>query len=671
MTASLELIPRRCIYWLLVGYVLLIIPGLPRLPLWQLAYAVILPVWHLGMTLGWWARLGAAVRMSLVLAGVGLFFGTLSGGFNVDSVARFFVLSLSLKWLELGRRRDVYVLVFILCYLAAVNFLFQTQVLWTLVNLGGVLTLFNALQWLQAPAGGAVVATWRRMARLLLISAPLIVALFIFFPRVGPLWSVPLVNGPARTGLSDHIAPGDLANLVRDDSRAFRASFAGQLPPPAERYWRGLVLDRFDGERWMRSHQPGRSRPGKVLSEATAGPLAKGEYEILLEPTHQRWAFALSRSRPASDNIHATRDGLVAFPRPVESSVRYRLRRLAGSVDAQVRVLTARERSHYLTLPTQGNPQARQWARTLAAKSPTPSALAVTLLRYFHQKPFFYTLRPPDYGANPIDELLFSRRRGFCAHYASATAFVLRAAGVPARIVVGYLGGEPSIDNSYLIIRQYDAHAWVEFWQEGVGWIRMDPTAAIAPSRVENGLRDSVADQADFLVGDWTSTQRYRDLPGVNWLNLQIDRINYQWQRWVVGYEGKTQLQLFSHWGKGIGLRELGLYSAGLIGVAALLGVLLVQGRQWRRSARDPYRRLLVQWYALLQGQGLAVAPTQTPLQAAALCSPLGPAFKARAETFARLISNHYYASDSPDTRRQLQQLLRQMRALSHGRKRA
>jgi hypothetical protein len=300
----------------------------------------------------------------------------------------------------------------------------------------------------------------------------------------------------------------------------------------------------------------------------------------------------------------------------------------------------------YLQLPASGNPRARELAQTLKAQTSGPQELAVSILRRFREQQYFYTLRPPKMPDNGIDALLFDSKRGFCAHYAGAMTFLLRAADIPARVVVGYQGGAPGAGDEYLIVRQYDAHAWVEAWMPGQGWTRFDPTAAISPERIESGLRDAMEEEGSFLENDWTSPQRYGDMAMVQWASLQLDKMNYQWQRWVVGYQGQSQMNLMSRLPGGFGLRELGYVTAGVVGGALLFAGLFtaLRGRSFAR--RDPLSRVLGRWHAVCEDAGVPVRHGETPSRQAERLARAEPSVAASAMTFARLVNKLYYAQD-------------------------
>ena len=486
---------------------------------------------------------------------VAVYIATVQGRFTVDTAASFFVLAVGLKWLETRSTRDFYVLFFILVYLATVNFLFHQEIHWSVINIAGVALLLIGLQVVNAPEiPGAMKKGWRRLGLMLVKTLPIVVLLFVFFPRMSPLWSVPLVSGEARTGISDTMTPGDISSLAQSSERAFRVTFGGELPAYRDRYWRGLILDRLDGDTWQQGLGKPFRRLGRVDVDGGVGPLGPNQYEGLLEPTDQTWAFALENSRAVSNNVKQTDENLFRFDRPADSAVRYRME-LVGNQTTEDASAEPDNLQRYLQLPQSGNPRARAFGQQLAGQHDNPQALVQQLLTRFREQAYFYTLRPPAMPVDGIDSLLFDEKRGFCAHYAGATTFVLRAAGIPARVVVGYQGGSPGADDEYLIVRQYDAHAWVEAWFPGQGWVRVDPTAAIAPERIEFGLREAVAEEGSFLENDWTSPQRYGDLAMLQWASLQLDKINYHWQRWVVGYQGQSQMDLMSRLPGGIGMR--------------------------------------------------------------------------------------------------------------------
>tara|TARA_R110002110_G_scaffold211927_2_gene424844 strand:+ start:32 stop:2164 length:2133 start_codon:yes stop_codon:yes gene_type:complete len=672
-------LPSLALLWLIASFALLLTPQLDRLPVWLILVCVALAGWRWLAQQGRVRLPGRWLRTGIMLALVAVYLVQVQGSFTVDTAASFFVLAVGLKWLETRTARDFYVLFYILVYLATVNFLFHQEIHWALINIGAIALLLIGLQVLNAPElPGGMKAGWRRLGIMLLKVLPVVVLLFVFFPRMAPLWSVPLVSGQARTGISDTMRPGDISSLAQSSERAFRVTFGGSMPEYRNRYWRGLILDTLDDGTWRQSGYDPYQAPGRVNVDGGVGELKPGEYDVLMEPTDQRWAFALEGSVAVSNNVIKKTDNLFRFRRPADSAVRYRLALESGDEPATEALLPGDAR-RYLQLPSEGNPRARALADELRRSSDEIPAgdssvgdieVIRTLLTRFREQPYFYTLRPPKMPDDGIDSLLFDEKRGFCAHYAGATTFVLRSAGIPARVVVGYQGGEGGAGNEYLIVRQYDAHAWVEAWVEGPGWIRIDPTAAIAPDRIESGLRDAVADEGSFLENNWTSAQRYGDVAIIQWASLHLDRINYQWQRWVVGYQGQSQMDLMSRLPGGFGMRELGYLTAGIVGVGLLIAGLISALQMRKGERRDGYQRVLGAWHKLCGRAGVPVRHGETPTALASRLAVAEPAVADSARLFARMVNSHYYrppsarddAGDLTRLRRLLATMKRQLR---------
>lgn len=650
MTARVPMLPSGALLWLLSGFVILLFPQWDRLPPWLIVACLVLAGWRWLVQQGRVRLPGRWLRLAVMGTLIAAYIATVSGHFSVDTAASFFVLAVGLKWLETRDSRDFFVLFFILVYLAAVNFLFKQGIFWTLVTLAGVFILLVALQMLHTPGSARTPVTGvRRLGGMMLKTLPVVLALFIFFPRMAPLWSVPLVSGEARSGLSDSMTPGDISSLAQSSERVFRVTFGGEMPAHRDRYWRGLILDRFDGDTWSQWQDAPRTRLGRVDLDAGIGNLSANQYDVLMEASGQRWVYSLDDSRAVSGNISEVPGELFRLERPADTSVRYRMAREPANDDA--RPLSPSERRRYLQLPERGNERSRELARELAETTESDLAMADAILARFREQPYFYTLRPPTMPDDPVDTLLFDAKRGFCAHYASATTFLLRSAGIPARVVAGYQGGSSGADDAYLIVRQYDAHAWVEAWIEGRGWVRLDPTAAISPERIESGLRDAMAEEGSFLEDDWASPQRYGDVAVVQWLSLQMDRVNYNWQRWVVGYQGQSQMDLMGRLPGNIGLKELGYITAALVGLALLVAGVVAALRHSGGREADPVAALMGRWSRTLQQQGVLVPAGVTPAQLAGLTAQQAPAAARLAQAFARDLNNHYYGADSRQTR--------------------
>jgi transglutaminase-like putative cysteine protease len=527
-----------------------------------------------------------------------------------DPCVAFLYVLVGIKYLETRNVRDGGLLVCLAVFLLLTQFFYAQTIFAALLALPALLVLGGALAALrEAPPDAEWKAPLVRTARLIAQGIPIAALLFVFFPRLaGPLWGAPADAG-ARTGLSDRMQPGSIGSLSLSDDVAFRVDFEGAPPPSAQRYWRGPVLARFDGEAWtplpwLRRGEP--VRPGARTIE----------YTVTLEPHGQRWLFALEHaaslpSRPASDTTPSgdaadiallTSDRQLFAKSALTQAVRYTERSTLGDSFPAIGIVEQREN---LQLPRNRNPHTIELARELRAGVDSDRAFIGAVLSRFRNEPYVYTLTPSPLGLDPVDGFLFDTRRGFCEHYASAFVVLLRAAGIPARVVTGYQGGEINPDGGYLIVRQSDAHAWAEALLDGV-WRRFDPTAAVAPSRVERGLG------AALPLGEYVPYMAQLDMTWLKSLRLHWDAINYQWQRGVVGFNVDRQRDL---------LRDLGLGGARpweivalVAGVILAWGVLLLAVARRRMLTADPVTALWSRACRRLASAGLKRSPEEGPL---------------------------------------------------------
>ncbi|MBH9399226.1 DUF3488 domain-containing protein [Pseudomonas aeruginosa] len=594
-------IPRVALVWLLVAQVLVILPHLAYLPAWIVAMWLGCAAWRVQIFRmragypGTWVKLALAL---LAGAGVWLARGSLVG---LDAGAVLLIAAFILKLVEMKTRRDALVLVFLGFFAVLVGYLFDDGFLAALYSLLPLTALLAALIGLQQSGFAARPWPTLRLAAVLLLQAlPLMLLLFLFFPRLGPLWSLPMPSDKGVPGLSESMAPGDIAELGRSAELAFRVRFDGAPPPREQLYWRALTLERFDGRRWSQGPQWDGDSAGLWQKR---GPELR--YEVIMQPSSQSWLFALDVAQTDQADTRLMSDFHLQRRRPVEQRLFYRVSSWPQAL--REAGIDPRTRWRNLQLPAQGNPRARALAESLRQAHGQPQALVEALLRRFNREPFAYTLKPPATGADGVDAFLFETRSGFCAHYAGAMTFVLRAAGIPARVVAGYQGGELNPAGNYLLVHQFDAHAWVEYWQPGQGWRSVDPTYQVAPERIEQGLEEALAGQGDFLADSPLSALRYRGLPWFNEMRLAWDNLNYGWQRWVLSYHGEQQGAFLQRWFGGLDPTRLGLLLGGagalLVGLLALF---LLKPWQPRGDAQD---RQLRRFERLLEGQGLRRSP--------------------------------------------------------------
>jgi transglutaminase-like putative cysteine protease len=419
--------------------------------------------------------------------------------------------------------------------------------------------LVITVAWIQLHGRNIAFKPRLRIAAVLLLQAiPLTLILFILFPRVqGPLWGLPQ-DAYSSSGLDDKMEPGSLSRLILSEAVAFRVSYKDKLPRRDQMYWRGPVLWYFDGRSWT---------PGNTA--LLAAPQFSGldqaiDYTVTLEPHNKTWLFALDAPDKISLPATLSHDFRLFSKKPVNARLRYEARsNLVYRANVQE---SKRQIRRALQMPQQSNPRARKLAADWRAGNPNDAAIVNAALTYFNRQGFEYTLEPPLLGTNSIDEFLFETKLGFCEHYASSFVFLMRAANIPARVVTGYLGGEFNDIGNYYIVRQSDAHAWAEVWLAGQGWVRVDPTGAIAPARIQSGLSASVSNNAALPFMARNPPQWLRDLR-LNW-----DTLANQWNQWVLGYDTERQFAFMTRLGmESVTWQKLAMNMA--LGLGILVGL--------------------------------------------------------------------------------------------------
>ncbi|UQY34909.1 DUF3488 and transglutaminase-like domain-containing protein [Pseudomonas fulva] len=648
--SSVAGIPRISLTWLLVAQALVILPHAFHLPVWVIGLWLGCAAWRIQifrMRAGYPSLLVRICLIVLAAAGVFLSRGTLVG---LDGGVVLLVAAFCLKLLEMRTRRDALVVIFLGFFVVVTAYLFDDSMLVALFSLLPVCALLAALIGLQQ--SGTATRPWRTLrlsASLLLQALPLMLLLFLFFPRLGPLWSLPVPNERgAVTGLADSMAPGDIAELTRSGELAFRASFEGRVPARGELYWRALTLDHFDGRRWSQS-------PGEQFSPAPQWQ-PRGEalhYSVVMQPTTRPWLFALDVARTDMPGTRQMGDFRLQRNRPVERALLYDVSSWPDALREPQ--LPPDRRQALLRLPRGGDARSRAWAGELRSQYAQDEQLVAALLSHFNRQPYVYTLTPTPLGEDSIDEFLFDTRSGFCAHYAGAMTFVLRAAGIPSRVVAGYQGGELSGNGSYVQVRQFDAHAWVEYWLPERGWTRVDPTFQVAPERIEQGLEQALAGEQSFLADSPFSPLRYRNLTWLNELRLGWDDLNYGWQRWVLGYQGAQQFELLQRW---FGQVDAGRLIFALVGGGGLLlGLLsLWLFKPWRVE-RDPLLRLFQRFERLLAQHGVRRHAGEGPRGFAQRAGEALPAQADAILAFVQAFEAQRYAGQNISPRALLQQL--------------
>jgi len=447
-----------------------------------------------------------------------------------------------------------------------------------------------------------------RLASVMLLqSIPLMIILFVLFPRVSsPLWGLPQDAYGSTTGLSNEMTPGDIGNLTQSERVAFRVDFDGPVPAKEQRYWRGPVFWYTDGRSW----KPSSARDAN-LQEQLPVLMTSGEpfnYTVTLEAHQRKWLFALDLPVTKPESSRVTSDFQIHALQPVKQRLQYQL---LSYTNYRMPTLSGVDRRRALQLPVVSNPQTRALGARLREEFQDDGRIIDAALGMFRSEEFFYTLQPPILGsANPIDEFLFDTRRGFCGHYSSAFTTIMRAAGIPARVVTGYQGGEINPVGGYMIVRQSDAHAWVEVWRDGLGWRRVDPTAAVAPQRIERNFADASVGEDGVVQFDLPESSAAREL--LRRVRLGWDSVNNSWNKWILNYDRGRQSQFLSELGLGIDSWKSTLIAL-TICMAVAMGLLTIVTIARQRHKTDPVERHWRKFCRILARKGLAREPYEGP----------------------------------------------------------
>jgi transglutaminase-like putative cysteine protease len=534
---------------------------------------------------------------------------------------------LVLKLLETETLRDVRVGVGFACFALMTALLFDQGMVSTLVVALGLvpaLATLRALEPAQAPTGMA--RSFAPALALLASALPLALLAFVLVPRLGsPLWGAPS-RDQARTGLSDRMSPGAFTELLTDDRPAMRVTFDGEPPPPDQRYFRAFVMAHYDGVSWSYGD----------AAHAPPAPLDVDQaisYRINLLPTHRRVLPTLDVPIGAPAGAAMRRDRVVIAAKPVDDALDYSLRsatryRLEPELGAQPQ--------RWLRLPARFNPRTLALGQSWRGRHGSDDAAIVReALALFHDGGFRYTLAPAPLGRDAMDDFLFATREGYCEHYSSAFTVLMRAAGIPARVVTGYQGGYWNKLGNYLLVRNSDAHAWSEVWLAGRGWVRVDPTAAVRPERVSLGAAAAAGDQLDWYRRDWLQQFRNR------W-----DIVNRWWDQGVVAFDALRQRGLLTPFG----IRDT---DTGMLGILLAIGssLFIAIGLAWalrRRQPRDPLREALRMLEHKLARQRIVRRTGEGPQHYLSRAARALPAQRSQLKELMQQYLELCYASDEP-----------------------
>ena len=597
----------REVLWVSVVLMLALAPHMARFPL-------ILDCGFLSACL--WRYLGAQGRLPLpdrehrvlwvlkqlvAIAAFVTIYIAYRGKLGRDAGVELLAALLGLKLLEMRSPRDYYIVTFLCYFLVVTNFFYSQTIPTALYMLGVVVGATTVLIQYNTPLAyrkpGAML---RQSAAMTAQAVPLMLLAFLLFPRLpGPLWGLPQDAFDAVTGLSETMSIGEITRLGMSNEIAFRVQFHGPEPRARARYWRGPVLWHSDGRTWQAS------------SFADGPPTVEHQgqryfYTVTMEPHRKRWLLGLDVVTGKERGVIQTADYALKTLQPVRKRMRYEL---DSAVEYRMLGLSETERAAALNIPRGQHPRARALAEQWRTQAGSADQIIERSLSYYRTEKFVYSLTPPPLPGDAVDDFLFTSHEGFCEHFASSFVILMRAAGIPARVVTGYQGGEYNEVGEYMVIRQRDAHAWAEVYLEARGWLRIDPTAAVAPTRVSLGITDA------NLRGALSAGFARTGLGGRFWTRVRdsFDAVTYGWNQWVLGYTSQQQRNLFEQFGfKNIdyGALIIGLTLA-LALVSSALGVFL-----WRatRPLRDPVSASYAAFCVKLGRIGLPRGATEAPL---------------------------------------------------------
>ncbi len=587
----------RDLGWLCGCLVFVMAPHAMRVPWWLTALSMCLFGWRVYVAMSQrrlpsvWILVGVAL---LGMLAIGLEYRTIFG--RASGIALLMVLA-GLKLLEMRTHRDATMVVFLCYFLVLTNFLYTQSIQTAVIMFAALVAITGALVSFSAPHRSSM-ADLRTAGLLLVHAIPIAAVLFVLFPRVqGPLWGMPQDAYSGVTGLTDTMSPGTLSQLSVSDAIAFRALFKGPAPSPRQLYWRGPVLWDYDGRTWRTG-----PRRWRTADEVTGGE-ARFEYSVVLEPHNRNWLFALETAASLPPNSWLSNDGQVMSNAEIRNRMRYDMVSVAGGQRGGEETQGSQARA--TILPAGFNPRtlalAQEWQRTIA----DDDAMLRHAIAWLRDQRFVYTLLPPALGRDSVDEFLFDTKRGFCEHFSSAFVVLMRAAGVPARVVTGYQGGEFNPLDGYVTVRQAEAHAWAEVYVTARGWVRVDPTAVSMPGRVDSGMANSVpsGDPVPFMMradAAWLKSMRY------NW-----EALTNRWNLWVLGYNTDRQREF---------LARIGFSDADWRNLATMLlttvGLILVALLAWslKRLVRpDPVQQLWLAFCRKLAAAGVERDPHEGP----------------------------------------------------------
>lgn len=643
MTGNRALVTRNGLIWLLVAQILSIIPLLFYLPWWILGLWLGCALWRIQIYRMKFSYPPTFVKIILiVIIGVGVYFskGTILG---LEGGLVLLVAAFSLKLIELKTKRDALVILYIGFLVVTTLYLYDNTFIWVSYSLLPIVALLAALIGLNQVR--LAIQPWAnvRLACVLLLQAlPLMLILFFFFPRLEPFWSFPAPNKQQKTGITNKMTPGEMGNMARSSDLVARVAFKdNNIPTRQQLYWRALALELYDGRTWTQAWDVTHQRRSSPRWQYVPNDGSKVEYTVIMQPNSQHWLLALETPLDLPSDTFRAVDFHLEHNNPISSVYSYQL---TSWLNAKRELKFTPRANLNKSLPNT-DPKARALGEQLNKQYQGDAGqIVAALLKYFKEEPYYYTLDTPDLGANSVDKFFFETKSGFCEHYAGATTFILRAAGVPARVVLGYQGGEVNTAGNFVQIRQFDAHAWVEYWESNKGWVRIDPTFQVAPDRINIDLNAALNPQDQSLVGN-NSLMGYGSSSFLSTLRMTWENFNNEWDIFISSYSADRQRDII----KDLFGKANWVY-VGILLVVSLFIVtvswLLLLFKPWRREL-DPVLRVYKQFETLLAKQGVVRESSEGPQKFAVRAASELPDYKEQINTFSQAFIAQQYAGKS------------------------
>lgn len=616
-------IPRNSLIMIMAAFAMVVIPHAAQLSMFIIAIALFCVAWRWLIFLGQQNFPSFWLKAALVSGSVAAVMLTEGVSKKLETWAALLIVAFSLKLLEMKTQRDAYVVVFLSYFIISVEFIFNHSIGIVMYELFAVMLVTAAIVGMnQFHTRVKPMVSMKLAIKILAQAIPLMLVIFILFPRIGPIWSIANPNQTARSGLGEQMTPGDIAKLAKSDEIVFRAIFNNAVPPNDEMYWRGRVYSDFNQGTWSYADIPrrhyniqkvnwakGHKRGWFVPELKNDNPLT---YSVILEPTHNQWLFGLNLALPQTEATGLTWDYRLINRLPVQTLLRYKVNTYPNAIlntwlPEFLRIQTTQ-------IDPNDNPRIINFARDLYAQSQNTKDYVDKVLHHIRTQPFHYTLEPPTLQRrNSVDQFWFDTRAGFCTHYAGAFVYLLRAAGIPARMVGGYQGGEINPLTGHIIVRQYMAHAWAEYWLPNKGWQRIDPTAAVAPSRIADGL-DAALPESDLSSLSAFTNLRFSGALGLQRLMLLFETIEYRWNLFVIGYDSDLQTDFLQ--------KLLGKITIAKIAIVLLIGALLSMSfvalsliRQRGKQSTHPVIKIVQSFTKRVRKLNLYREPEESPAQ--------------------------------------------------------